>query len=325
MTFKRAVKHNIKLRMSISGVPGGGKSWTMLTILEALAHGAPVAVLDSEHDSALKYADSFIFDHQSLDGSFSLLRYIDKIKEAEAAEYQYLGIDGISHAWVGAGGALEQVDSVAKRVQAARGKKEPNTFNAWSEVTPVQNQFIDTILSSPMHIIVTMRSKMDYVVDQFGKATKVGIEPIQRGGVEYEFDICADMDTENTMIIQKSRCRALNGQVIPKPDSRVAKVIEDWLVGDPTLEEFDAQQLAMKRLLTDFYSTNPLYFSQISDWREKALSKGLGIAIPELPAEFSPEHLEKMRSYVLQRQREVEEKKAADATREAALKKQQGK
>jgi hypothetical protein len=103
-------------------------------------------------------------------------------------------------------------------------------------VTPLQNRLIDTILGSSLHIIATMRTKTEYVVETInGKSTprKVGMAPIQRADVEYEFDIYADMDIDNTMIIQKSRCSALYGQVIAKPDGSLADVIQTWLAGTP--------------------------------------------------------------------------------------------
>jgi hypothetical protein len=81
-----------------------------------------------------------------------------------------------------------------------------------------------------------MRTKTEYVVETVnGKSTprKIGMAPIQRADVEYEFDIYADMDIDNTMIIQKSRCSALYGQVIAKPDGSLADVIQTWLAGTP--------------------------------------------------------------------------------------------
>ena len=104
-------------------------------------------------------------------------------------------------------------------------------------MTPLQNKLIDTIIGSRMHITATMRTKTEYVIEQVnGKSVprKVGMAPIQRADVEYEFDIYADMDIDNTMIIQKSRCSALFGQVISKPDASTAFVIQTWLEGEPS-------------------------------------------------------------------------------------------
>jgi hypothetical protein len=234
MPFKPAVKRNAKLRLAIAGIAGSGKTFTSLTLATALADGKPIALIDTEHGSASKYADDFHFDVLELT-NFDPRNYIHAIHEAEQAGYAVLIIDSLSHAWNGTGGALELVESIARRVAAQR-KKEPNTFNAWSDVTPLQNKLINTILASPIHIIATMRSKTEYIVekDADGKSVprKVGMAPIQRADVEYEFDIYADMDASNTMIIQKSRCSVLSNQIIAKPDGSLSDVIQAWLEGE---------------------------------------------------------------------------------------------
>src|SRR5262249_29638566 len=158
---------------------------TSLILGTTIADGKPVALIDTEHGSASKYADQFPFDVLELT-HFDPRRYINAIHEAEQDGYAVLIIDSLSHAWNGTGGALELVETVAKRNQ------RNNTFNAWAEVTPLQNKLIDTILGSPLHIIATLRTKTEYVIEQVnGKSVprKVGMAPIQRADVDYEFDI----------------------------------------------------------------------------------------------------------------------------------------
>jgi len=308
MPFKKAVKRNAKLRMALAGIAGSGKTYTGLTIGTALAEGNPLALIDTEHGSASKYADQFCFDVLELT-NFHPNSYIDAIHEAEQAGYAVLIIDSLSHAWNGTGGALELVESIARRVGAQR-KKEPNSFNAWGEVTPLQNKLIDTILGSSMHIIATMRSKTEYVVETInGKSTprKVGMAPIQRADVEYEFDISADMDVSNTMIIQKSRCGVLSGQVIDKPDASLATIIGDWLDGEP-LPEPTQQQVAIKALLQEFYNLSPMTYAKIHNWELMALRAGLGIKQGPIPTDYSDEQVELMRAYVAVKQQEKEAK-----------------
>lgn len=231
MPFSKAVKFDAKLRLSLSGPSGSGKTYTALVLATALADGAPVALIDTERKSASKYADLFDFDSQELE-TYHPQRFIDAIHEAEAGGYAVLIIDSLSHAWNGTGGLLELVDQAAKR-QRSNGSNG-NSFTAWKDATPIQNALIDAITRAKLHIIVTMRSKQEYVVDQVnGKSVprKVGMAPIQRDGMEYEFDVAADMDIDNTLIVQKSRCPALSGQVIAKPDARIADILKTWLSG----------------------------------------------------------------------------------------------
>jgi hypothetical protein len=53
--------------------------------------------------------------------------------------------------------------------------------------------------------------------------------PIQRDGLEYEFDVVGDMDWENRLIVTKTRCPELAGAVIHKPDKKLADVLKAWL------------------------------------------------------------------------------------------------
>jgi hypothetical protein len=58
---------------------------------------------------------------------------------------------------------------------------------------------------------------------------KVGLAPVQRDGVDYEFDVVGDLDPENTLLITKTRCPALSGGVIPKPGAEFAETLLAWL------------------------------------------------------------------------------------------------
>jgi hypothetical protein len=62
---------------------------------------------------------------------------------------------------------------------------------------------------------------------------KVGLAPVMQDGIEYEFDVCGEMDQENTLIITKSRCPKLTGGVFSKPGKEVAEILSTWLDGPP--------------------------------------------------------------------------------------------
>lgn len=229
MTFKRATKFESKLRMAIAGPAGSGKTWTALTLAEAM--GGPIALIDTEHESASKYADDFVFDTKALT-NFNPTNYIAAIREAEQLGYAVLIIDSLSHAWTGSGGLMEQKDIIAKQ------KYSGNTFTAWNDATKIQNMLVNAILSTKMHVIATVRSKMDYVLEKDEKTGKqvphkVGLAPVQRDDLPYEFDVFSTMEINNTMIIDKSRCPQLSGQVIEKPDGQVAETLKMWLAGKP--------------------------------------------------------------------------------------------
>lgn len=226
--FKKAVKHESKLRLAIAGPSGSGKTYSALRIGTALGK---TAVIDTESGSASKYADVFDFDVLEMEAPFSPQKYIAAIKAASDAGYDVVVVDSLTHAWNGTGGVLEIVD------QAAKAMKNSNTYMAWKSGTPHQNALIEAIVTSKLHVIGTMRSKTEYALmtDNRGKVVpqKIGMAPIQRDGFEYEFDVMFDMDIENNGIVTKSRCPELTGQVIPTPGEDVAEILKRWLSGAP--------------------------------------------------------------------------------------------
>lgn len=234
MAFQRATKKQAKLRLALIGPSGSGKTYTALTLAQHLVPGGRVALIDTERGSASKYADLFEFDVQELE-SFHPQRYIEAIREAQAAGYDVLIIDSLSHAWMGKDGALELVDKAAKRNPSG------NSFAAWRDVTPLHNQLVDAMLATRLHVIVTLRSKMEYVQekDDKGKTVirKVGLQPVQRDGLEYEFDVVGDLDQDNTLVVTKTRCSALHNAVVSKPGHELATTLAEWLDGEPVPDQ----------------------------------------------------------------------------------------
>jgi len=235
--FQKAIKQEAKLRLAIAGPSGSGKTFTALRLAKGL--GGKVAVVDTEHGSASKYADMFDFDVMNMDAPFHPDRFAQAINEAKAAGYSVVILDSLTHAWNGSGGLLELVDQIAAR------SNSKNTFAAWKEGTPIYNRLIDSILQSDIHVIATMRTKQDYVLetDERGKQkpVKVGMNPIQRDGFEYEFDVVLTMDADNTGIVTKTRCSDLTGGVYRQPGEDVAEILKNWLTGAPR-EELTLEQ-----------------------------------------------------------------------------------
>jgi hypothetical protein len=224
MEFIKATKRKSKLRLAIDGPSGSGKTYTALTAAKTL--GGKIAVIDTERGSASLYSDKFNFDVLELH-TFSPALYIDAIETAEKAGYDVIVIDSLSHAWEGEGGALDMVDQAAKRSQSN------NTYTAWKDVTPLQRKLVDAMLQSPAHIIATMRSKTEYILETNDKGRqvpkKIGMAPIQRQGMEYEFTLVCDMDLDHNCIVSKSRCEAVADKVVNKPDAKFFDILVNWL------------------------------------------------------------------------------------------------
>lgn len=228
--FQKATKHEAKLRLALIGPAGTGKTYSALTIATHLVPDARIAVIDTERGSASKYADLFAFDVCELE-RHSPTDYVAAIRSAEAEGYAVIVIDSLSHAWSGRGGALELVDMAAKR------SRNPNTFGAWREVTPLHNEMVDAILSVKAHVIVTMRSKTEWVQeqDERGKTRirKVGMAPVQRDGLEYEFDVVGDLDQDHNLVVTKTRCATIANALVSRPGQEFAQLLREWLAGNP--------------------------------------------------------------------------------------------
>jgi hypothetical protein len=234
MAFIKATKSQAKLRMAIMGPSGSGKTMSALAIASGL--GERIAVIDSERGSASKYASEFNFDVCTLE-EFSVESYIRNIKEAEAAKYEVLIIDSLTHAWAGPGGVLDVVD-------AAKKSKGGNDFGAWKSGSPLQAKLIDAMLRSKCHVLATMRSKVEYVLEKNDRGQnvprKVGMAPVQRADIEFEFDIAGTMNSDNEMVIEKTRFRPWGGKVFPKPSAVEGRILRSWLDdGAPAPEQAD--------------------------------------------------------------------------------------
>ena len=223
--FRKATKSKAKLRLALDGPSGSGKSFTALSVAAGLVgHAGRIAVIDTENGSAEKSAPPGVpFDVVQL-STFDPRNYIEMIQAAESEKYDVVVIDSLSHAWFGKGGELDLVD------QATRRSQSKNSYVAWKDVTPLHNALIQAIIGSPCHIIATMRSKVDHVAEadeRTGKNTyrKVGMAPIQREGMDYEFDIYGCLDLDHNLIMSKVRAIFidLDGKVIARPDKKLGE------------------------------------------------------------------------------------------------------
>ena len=183
-------------------------------------------MIDTERGSASKYVGEspdgipWAFDVLNLT-QFSPEKYTEAINAAGRLGYAVLVIDSLSHAWEGAGGALEMKQRAGE------------SWSAWRNITPIHNRMVDAILQSPCHVITTMRSRMEYVqeTDDRGRITirKVGLSPIQRPGMEYEFDLVCDIDWAHILTVSKSRCSAVADVKTEKPGAEFMRPVIEWL------------------------------------------------------------------------------------------------
>lgn len=221
--FKKAERKKAKLRLALSGTSGSGKTYGALQIAKGI--GGKVAVLDTERGSASLYADMMDFDVVELGPPYEPERFIEVMDAAAKAGYDILIIDSITHEWKGQGGMLEIVDNIA------RAKFRGNSYAAWNEGDKRHRKFVDAMLHSPLHVIVTMRSKAVYVEgERNGKKTieKQGAAPEQRDGIEYEFTAVLDLTVDGNLAVKsKDRTRLFNDPFRITEDT--GRKLREWL------------------------------------------------------------------------------------------------
>lgn len=238
--FKKAERKKAKLRLALSGTSGSGKTYGSLLIAQGL--GGKIAMIDTENGSGELYAHIADYDVLTLQAPFEVEKYVKAIKAAEAAGYDVLIIDSLSHAWNGSGGLLELQSKLTET------KYKGNSYAAWKDITPLQEKLTQAILQSNLHVIATMRSKTEYMqTDDNGKKTikKVGLAPVQRDGLEYEFTVMLDIDQETHYASASKDRTGLFDNKINKITPAVGEQLAEWLNGgsEPVISSAQAKKL----------------------------------------------------------------------------------
>lgn len=221
--FNPATKERAFLRLALFGPSGSGKTYTALRL--ATGMGGQIAVIDTERGSASKYADRFEFSVLELPpNERDIKTYCAAIMAAERAGFDTLIIDSLTHAWRE---LLAEVDKLA------RAKYGGNRWSAWSEGTPMQTGFVDTILGYRGHVIATMRTKTEWTTttDDRGKVkpVRLGLEPEQGKGIEYEFDLLMELTQDHIATVTKDRTGRYQDEAIECPGEDLGKDLAAWL------------------------------------------------------------------------------------------------
>jgi hypothetical protein len=279
ISIRKARRSATKLRILLTSPSGGGKTYGALLMADGL--GGKTVVIDTEEGSSDLYDELHDFDVIDLKPPFTPERYIEAITAAEAAGYEVIVIDSVTHCWSGKGGCLELVDDIAKA--QFRG----NTWSAFSVITPRWRAFVDAILRSSAHVICTGRSKTETAqVEDHGKkkVAKLGMKLEARDGLEYEFTTVLDLVHDgHYATVSKDRTGIFSGD--PKPISvETGKRLAAWLAGAeaaPQPEPATAQAPAPARARADVHLIRG-YIRAATD--VKALGK-MTTRIDELVAE----------------------------------------
>ena len=249
LELKRAQRKKAFLKMGMSAPSGGGKTLGALLIAYGLMKEKypklpdneiwpKIAIIDTENGSGELYvgreeANVKIGEYLAvtLTPPFEAKKYIDAIRLCGEGGVEVCIIDSTTHLWSGEGGLLQKQGEIAKR--------SGNSYTAWRDVTPDHNRFVDAMLQSPMHVIATIRSKIEYVQekDSDGHTTvrKLGLEPVQRSGMEYEFTMFLEINAEHQAFGSKDRTGLVDQKTfVITPE--IGRKIMKWLDGGTEAE-----------------------------------------------------------------------------------------
>jgi len=233
--LRKATRKKAKIRLGLSAVSGGGKTVSALLIAYGMVvDWNKIAVIDTESESADLYANhrlptGFVigeFLTRPLSAPYAPERYVEAIRECEAAGVEVIIIDSITHEWDGKGGCLEIVD------QITQGSTSKNSYIAWGKVTPRHQAFIEAMLTSKAHIITTVRRKQDYEMsrDDKGKlqVEKAGLKEVTRDGWEYELTANLQLDQAHLAKASKDRTGLFMDKPEFVPTVETGKLIAEW-------------------------------------------------------------------------------------------------
>jgi DNA polymerase III delta prime subunit len=224
--FAPATRVAEKLRIGIAGPSGSGKTLGALALARAIVGPkGRIAVIDTEAGSAALYADRFQFDSLKIRPPYLTAKFVEALAAATTNKYDLVVVDSISHQWDGEGGILQR-----KEETDARGG---NHFSNWAPFTKEHNEFRAALLNCPIHLIVTMRSKQAYQMSEGdGKKAapkKMGMAPIQREGMEYEFTVTFDLQMDHKAAASKDRTGMFADQLTDLLKPEPGRSLAEWL------------------------------------------------------------------------------------------------
>jgi hypothetical protein len=219
MQLRKSERKQAKIKLALQGSAGSGKTYSSLLLANGLTNEdfSKVAIIDTENGSADLYAHLGQYNVLSLKPPFTPEKYIEAINICLKANMEVIILDSISQVWD------ELLDF--------HSKLPGNSFTNWNKVTPRQKAFVDKILQADAHVIATMRTKQDYVLNQKdGKyiPEKVGLKAVQRDGVDYEFTLVFDIDIKHFAVASKDRTNLFSSKPEFIINASTGRKIREW-------------------------------------------------------------------------------------------------
>lgn len=220
--FQKAAPQQARLKVSIYGPPGSGKTFSTLLMAEGLAkvRGKRVAFVDTERGTDF-YAQKVparkvhpeAFDFDAL-YTKSLAEVVSAVASLDPNEHGIVVIDSISQLWDAA-------------IEAYKGKTTSQggiPMQAWGAIKKPYKKLVADLIGSTMDVFILGRQKNMFDTDDEGEMKKTGVGMRAEGETAYEPHICARMeastrslDSKYVLHVEKDRTGVLSGRAIENP------------------------------------------------------------------------------------------------------------
>jgi hypothetical protein len=194
--LSEAKRGALPLFIGLCGPSGGGKTFSALRLATGIQRvaGGKLAVIDTEANRALHYAEDFKFQHMPFEAPFSPDDYAEAIRDCVSAGARTVVIDSMSHEHEGPGGVLEWHESEMQRLAKAWNQSEAAvTFPAWAEPKAARRRLVNAILQLHVNLICCFRAKRKVEMPKKGSGDRnpkdMGWMPI--AGSEYAYEMTA--------------------------------------------------------------------------------------------------------------------------------------
>jgi len=224
--FMKAAPQQARLKVSIYGPPGSGKTFSTLLMAEGLAkvRGKRVAYVDTERGTDF-YAQAVpgrsvhpeAFDFDAL-YERSIKEVSDAVFSLDPKEHGVVVLDSISHLW----------EAAMDAYQGRKTKIDSIPMHAWGKIKRPYKDLLKYLIAAPLDVFILGRQKNVFEDDEnTGEMKKVGVAMRAEGETAYEPHICIRMEsrinpdktTQSVYVayVEKDRTGVLSGRSIVNP------------------------------------------------------------------------------------------------------------
>lgn len=215
MAFEIATRRALPVHIAITGKTGSGKTLGALKLARGLVGPKGVICgICTERGRMSLYANDVEvggFYVDEIHPPFSGLRFAAMINEAVEFGADAIVVDSGSHEWAGLGGAIDQ----------AADLDPTGKLGAFAWKTPKQRhkRFMNTLLQTPCHVIVTLRgaNKLVEGKDRNGKDTLIAspeLIPVQEKEFLFDMTLHGIVDDATHETVWVKMPRELRGKVV---------------------------------------------------------------------------------------------------------------